>query len=93
MALKEHAISFPERDVVLALGDEATMGRLVANTDAVAELRLAKDTPSLFLEMRPVEQATWVEDLVRRVTGPRGTAPAICLLDSGANRVHPLIER
>lgn len=46
VALKEHAISFPERDVVLALGDEATMGRLVANTDAVAELRLAKDTPS-----------------------------------------------
>ena len=92
VALKEHAINFPERDVVLALGDEATMARLVTNTDAVAELRLAKDTPSLFLEMRPVEQATWVEDLALRVTGPRGTAPAICLLDSGANRAHPLIE-
>jgi hypothetical protein len=92
VALKEHAISFPERDVVLALGDETTMARLVTNTDAVAELRLAKDTPSLFLEMRPVEQASWVEDLARRVTGPRGTAPAICLLDSGANRAHPLIE-
>lgn len=92
VVLKEHAISFPERDVVLALGDEALMTRLVTNTDAVAELRLAKDTPSLFLEMRPVEQAAWAEDLAQRVTGPRGTAPAICLLDSGANRAHPLIE-
>ena len=91
VALKDHTISFPERDVILVLADEIVMTRLVTNTDAVAELRLAKDTPSLFLEMRAVEQADWVGDLARRVTGPRGTAPAICLLDSGANRAHPLI--
>ena len=92
VALKERTINFPERDVVLALADEAVMTRLVTNTDAIAELRLAKDTPSLFLDMRPVEQAAWIDDLAQRVTGPRGTAPAICLLDSGANRAHPLIE-
>jgi hypothetical protein len=92
VALKEHAISFPERDVVLALGDDALMGRLVTNTDAVAELRLAKDTPSRFLEMRPIEQAAWVEDLAQRLTKPRRNAPTICLLDSGTNRAHPLIE-
>jgi hypothetical protein len=92
VALKEHTINFPERDVVLALADEAVMTRLVTNTDAIAELRLAKDTPSLFLEMRPVEQSAWVDDLAQRVTGPRGTAPVICLLDSGVNRAHPLIE-
>lgn len=92
VAVKAHTISFPERDVVLALGDEALLTRLLTNTDAVAELRLAKDTPSLFLEMRPSEQAVWVQDLAQRVTGPGGTAPAICLLDSGANRDHPLIE-
>ena len=92
VTLKEHTINFPERDVVLALADEAVMTRLVTNTDAIAELRLAKDTPSLFLDMRPVEQAAWVDDLAQRLTGPRDTAPAICLLDSGANRAHPLIE-
>src|SRR5580658_5532715 len=92
VTLKEHAINFPERDVVLALADEAVMTRLVTNTDAIAELRLAKDTPRLFLDMRPVEQAAWVDDLAQRLTGPRDNAPAICLLDSGANRAHPLIE-
>ena len=91
VALKDHTISFPERDVILVLADETVMTRLVTNTDAVAELRLAKDTPSLFLEMRAIEQADWVGDLTQRVTGPRETAPAICLLDSGANRAHPLI--
>lgn len=92
VALKDHTISFPERDVILALADETVMNRLVINTDAIAELRMAKDTPSLFLEMRAVEQADWVANLVQRVTGPGETAPAICLLDSGANRAHPLIE-
>jgi hypothetical protein len=92
VALKEHTISFPERDVVLALATEETMGRLVENTDAIAELRLAKDTPTLFLEMRPVEQADWVDDLVERLESPGALAPAVCILDSGANRAHPLIE-
>ena len=91
IVLKPHTITFPERDVVLALADEAALARLVANTDAVAELRLAKDTPSMFLEMRPVEQAAWVDDLASRTTGPRPAAPAVCVLDSGANRAHPLI--
>lgn len=80
IALKAHAISFPERDVVLALATEETMGRLVENSGAVAELRLAKDTPTLFLEMRPVDQADWAGDLVDRVDGPDALAPAICIL-------------
>lgn len=91
VAIKEHLVSFPERDVVLALADPATMGRLVENSDAVAELRAAKDTPSLFLDMRPVEQADWAGDLVGRAEPPSALAPAVCILDSGATREHPLL--
>ena len=88
---KAHTISFPERDVILALGDEATMERLIQHSDAIAELRLAKDTPSLFLEMRAVEQAEWASNLADRITPPSAIAPAVCLLDSGATQAHPLI--
>ncbi|MGE0774122.1 MAG: S8 family peptidase [Sphingomonadaceae bacterium] len=91
VAIKEHVISFPERDVALALADEATMDRLIRNSDAVAELRLAKDTPSLFLEMRTIDQADWANDLVDRITPPSPLAPAVCILDSGATQAHPLI--
>ncbi|XKM38039.1 S8 family peptidase (plasmid) [Rhizobium ruizarguesonis] len=89
--LKDHAIRFPERDVVLAHGTEATISRVVSNSDAIAELRLAKDTPSVFLEMGAPEQVEWAEDLVGRLVAPDALAPAICLLDSGATRQHPLI--
>lgn len=91
VAIKEHVISFPERDVALALADEATMDRLIRNSDAVAELRLAKDTPSLFLEMRTVDQADWANDLVDRIAPPSPLAPAVCILDSGATQAHPLL--
>lgn len=89
--LKAHLVSFPERDVVLALADIVTMERLVANTDAVAELRAPKDRPSFFLGMCPVDQADWVGDLFDRTTSPSALAPAICVLDSGATQAHPLI--
>jgi Subtilase family len=92
VSVKAHTINFPERDVVLALADEASMERLIRNTDAVAELRLAKDTPTLFLEMRAVDQADWAQNLANRVTAPGPIAPCVCLLDSGATQGHPLIS-
>jgi hypothetical protein len=91
VAIKPHTVSFPERDVVLALADTMTLARLVANTDAIAELRAPKDSPSFFLDMRPVEQFEWAGDLAGRVTAAGPRAPVVCLLDSGATRGHPLI--
>lgn len=91
VALKQHLVSFPERDVVLALASPETMARLVLHSDAVAELRAAKDVPSFFLDMRPIEQAEWAGDLVGRLTAPGALAPAVCILDSGVTQGHPLI--
>lgn len=91
VTVKPHLVSFPERDVVLALADTATMTRLVTNTDAVAELRASKDSPSFFLDMRPVDQADWAGDLAERAAAPGALAPAVCLLDSGCTQGHPLI--
>ncbi|MFP4122994.1 S8 family peptidase [Coleofasciculus sp.] len=89
---KPHAISFPEREVVLAMADVEAMARLIKNSDAVAELRIAKDTPSMFLDMGPVEQVRWARDVADRILEPGQHAIALCLLDSGVTRTHPLIE-
>ena len=76
--VKEHVVRFPERDVVLVLADSDTIGKLIENSDAVAELRAAKDTPSFFLGMQPLEQADWAGELVDRV--------AQCFCDAGLVR-------
>ena len=90
--VRDHIVSFPERDVVIAHGTPETMGRIVANTDAIAELRLARDAPAVFMELTPDEQREWVEDLIERLEPPPADAPAVCILDSGTTRRHPLIE-
>ncbi len=91
LEVREHILRFPDREVLLLQASEVDLTRLVLNTDAIAELRLAKDSPAIFMEMNPVEQAAWVDDLVGRTSAPPHFAPAVCLLDSGAVRGHPLI--
>lgn len=92
VVLRPHTVSFAEREVVLALGPPETLGRIIANTDAVAELRLARDTPATFMEMTPDEQRAWTDELAARIVAPPGNAPSVCLLDSGTTQRHPLIR-
>ncbi|GAA3719782.1 S8 family peptidase [Sphingomonas cynarae] len=92
MATREHTLEFAERDVVIAKGTPEQLGRVIANTDSVAELRLARDTPSLFMGMDGAEQRTWSADLAKRLVPIDGEVPAVCLLDSGTTISHPLIK-
>lgn len=92
IVLREHVVRFPEREVVLVLATPNQIGMIVANTDAIAELRLARDTPSVFLAMDPAEQRDWSDELTDRLEVPDADAPSVCILDSGSTRIHPLIE-
>ncbi len=87
----EHSITFPEREVVLVLTSVTTLSRIINNNGLIAELRLAKDSPSMFFEMEQ-EQDSWVKDLENRTIVASNTNLAVCLLDSGVTRSHPLIK-
>ena len=90
--LSSERLSFAERDVVLAFGAQASIGRCVVDSDgAIAEVRIAKDAPSMFLNLPNDEQAEWANDLAGRVISPDADAVAVCILDSGITRAHPLI--
>ncbi|MBE9070152.1 S8 family peptidase, partial [Leptolyngbya cf. ectocarpi LEGE 11479] len=90
--IKDYQITFPEREVVLAMTTVPLMARVIKNSDAVAELRIAKDTPSFFLEMGPCEQETWAEALSKQLLKPDEHAVSICLLDSGITQRHLLLS-
>ena len=87
----DELIEFPERDVVLAYSNLTTLGTLLTRTDAIAEIRLAKDTPALFLQMHNIEQAEWVQNLLGRLVPAAADAVSVCLLDSGITHTHPLL--
>jgi hypothetical protein len=90
--VSRESLSFAERDVVLAFGSQESIGRcVVESAGAIAEVRIARDAPSMFLNLRNDEQAEWANDLAGRVISPDGDAVAVCVLDSGITRAHPLI--
>jgi len=88
----DRRLQFDDRIVTLAL---CTPRRLASSLDVLndlAELRRAKESAAVFLDMGPAEQAEWVRDLRERTTAAGGDAPAVCVLDTGVNRGHPLLE-
>ena len=92
VTLSVETLIFPERDVVLAFGTRSAIGHCAIESGAVAEIRLAKDTPSVFLDFANDEQQDWVDDIAQRITLPNDDNIAVCILDSGITRQHSLIE-
>lgn len=94
LVVSEHQAEFPERTVVLAYGSQAHFSQSAMLLNCIAELRRAKDTAEFFDTMDVEEQGQWMNDLLADARfAPAGSdAPHVCLLDSGANRGHPLLE-
>jgi hypothetical protein len=83
---------FPDREVRLIYGSEITIMRLFVNTDSIAEIRRARDTPAQFMRRPNVEQAALATDLAGRVDAPENQRIAVCILDTGVTQAHPLLS-
>jgi len=92
--VSERHVDFPERTVMLMRGSIRQFSQSVMTLNCVAELRRAKETAEFFNGMNAVEQHAWKDELLARATFPahEDDVPRVCLLDSGVNRGHPLLE-
>ena len=90
--IQKRVLRFPERSVLLG---QVTKGQLVSLLDMspnIAEFRRAKETPRFFLELENKDQTEWVEDLSSRLTINNQEDVSVCILDTGANNGHVLLE-
>lgn len=85
-------ILFPDRVVLLTCATKQQMARSIDLLNVIAELRRAKETAEFFVDQTSSEQSAWIADAVKRLKKPQVQDPAVCLLDTGVNRAHPLIE-
>lgn len=92
--VSEAVVEFPERSVVVMYGSQQQLAQSVMALNCVAELRRAKDTAEFFIGLGGAEQQQWTNDLLARLQppGPGDEVPRVCLLDSGVNRGHPLLN-
>ncbi len=91
LRIGDRHLGFAERIVVLVSG---SVGQLSGSLDVlgdVAEVRKAKESSAFFVNADPDEEADWLVDLKRRVQRAEQEAPAVCLLDTGITRGHPLL--
>lgn len=86
-------LGFTERVVLFAYTDRTTMARIVASCDAVAEVRLGRDNAAFFTsEANRDDQHGWIDGAADRYVQVEGAGDvAVCLLDTGVNRGHPLL--
>lgn len=93
-AVGKGQIDFPERTVLLVKGTVSQFKRSIMTLNSIAELRRAKEAAGFFDAMAPQEQQDWLADLLKRTeyVRPGAETPAVCVLDTGINRGHPLIS-
>jgi len=91
-ASRDRRLYFPEAVVVPVYARRAAIELMTFATSVVSELRRASDTPVFFLEDAQDNQNEWVDDLAERITWPGSEVPAVCVLDTGINRGHALLE-
>ena len=89
---RQGVIKFPERMVKVVFASSADLEKLTQASDLIAEYRLAKTTTAFFMEMDAKEQVGWVESLLGRIDKPENPVSSVCILDTGVNNGHPLIE-
>lgn len=85
-------LRFPERFVKMVFANQSDLLKLINTSDLIAEYRLAKTTARFFMEIERMEQREWLEDLLQRIKKDKKTNSAVCILDTGVNRGHPLLE-
>lgn len=85
-------LQFPELEVLAIQASKELLGRLILNSDGISELRSATDTPEFFTGLTGLEQYEWINDFAERIQVPPDNAPSVCLLDTGINTRHPLLE-
>lgn len=85
-------LHFPEVVVVPVLARRTEIEIALFACRGITELRRGSDTPTFFVEDVRDTQHEWAENLAERTVWPGLNVPRVCLLDTGVNRAHLLLE-
>jgi len=85
-------INFLDRIVVLVFATKQQLSQSIYVLGIIAELRAAKDKADFYTAMDAREQSAWINDAIQRLAMPDANCPRICILDTGVNTLHPLLQ-
>jgi hypothetical protein len=90
---KNQKIIFPERIVVAVNANVDILTILQVSSSRIAEIRKMPVTISFFTNMQAWEQREWIQELKSRISISNRSNTSICILDTGVNNGHLLLEK
>lgn len=90
---KRQHIVFPERMVVGAFVAFKQLLLLLEYSPRIAEFRKMVTPTSFFSGLTDAEQREWSSELKERINVENLTQTSVCLLDTGINNGHPVLEK
>lgn len=85
-------ILFPERAVLLINANQEQLIELMLQSDLLAEFRAGQEPAGFWINESKAEQQAWVDNLLNRIEIIDSNIK-ICLLDSGVNNGHQLLQQ
>lgn len=85
-------LEFPERTIAQVKGTRNQLAQSGLLLNTISELRRAKETALFFDDLPPEQQAGWSSELLSRLQVFDENTPYICILDTGVNSGHPLLQ-
>lgn len=92
ITVAEGQIRFPERSVKLVFAAKSQLQNLIENSDDIAEFRMAHRLAAGVIESANPEQIELVEGILARCDFQNISGVAVCVLDTGVNSGHQLLQ-
>lgn len=88
----DQTLVLPDHVIVIGRGSRSLLESSLDLLNCLSEIRKARPCSVGLTDLTGLEQEEWIDDALQRIQWPADDAPAVCLLDTGVNRGHPLIE-
>ena len=88
----DQTLILPDHVIVIGQGTRTQLESSLDLLNCLSEIRKARPCSVGFSDLSGFEQEEWIDEALERIQWPTDDAPAVCLLDTGVNRGHPLIE-
>jgi hypothetical protein len=92
ITVSSERVRFPDRVVILAYTTLSHWRQFPGLLRHLAEFRRANIVAGEFTRLNPAGQAEYIEHLLARTTIAPEQAVRVCILDTGVDRGHPLLE-
>ncbi|CAM3515724.1 S8 family peptidase [Paenibacillus lupini] len=92
LSMQPESLRFPERTVVLVYANSTNLKEIILRSPDIAEIRRAAELASFFTTLDNSEQVAWAKDLMERLDVIADSSVSICILDTGVNNGHILLN-